>query len=188
MPISPQDLVKDVAEVVALPEVCTRVISMTEGTKYSAAEIAQVVGRDPGLTTQILKIANSPYYGFPSRIDTISRAVTVIGNRELRDLVLATSVINTFSHMEDAVADLNDYWRHSLYVGVVARHLGLGTGGEGIEIQVAERGGDDFRAGIDPPHLLLGLLDKGGLVEIGFVDQDKGAGFDLANDVGQGVD
>ncbi len=123
MPIGPQDLVKGVSELISLPDVCIRVTEMTASPNYTAADIACVVSRDPGLSAQLLKIANSPYYGFPSRIDTISRAVTVIGNRELRDLVLATSVIATFSNVKHDLLDLSRYWRHSLHVGVIARHL-----------------------------------------------------------------
>ncbi len=49
------------------------------------------------MTAHLLKIANSPLYGFTSRIDTISRAVMVIGTRGLRDLALATSAVDVFS-------------------------------------------------------------------------------------------
>lgn len=127
MPISARELVKGLSELVSLPDVCVRVNEMTEGTEFSAVEIAQVISQDPGLAAQILRIANSPYYGFPARIDTISRAVTIIGNRELRDLVLATSVINTFSLVEDDLLDLTSYWSHCLHVGVMARQLGART-------------------------------------------------------------
>ena len=56
----------------------------------SAVDITQVINTDPALTTHLLKIVNSPYYGFPSQISTISRFITIVGTSELNQLVLAT--------------------------------------------------------------------------------------------------
>ena len=123
MPISPEELVEGVTDLVSLPEVCFEVNAMTESTEYSASDIADVVSRDPALTAQVLRIANSAYYGFPAKVETVSRAVTVIGNRELRDLVLATSFVDSFAGMRHHIEGFQEFWRHSFQVGIVARSL-----------------------------------------------------------------
>ncbi|NOZ37879.1 MAG: HDOD domain-containing protein [Gammaproteobacteria bacterium] len=119
--MTPQDLVTGVIRLVSLPEVCLRVNEMMEDPSTSAKELGQVISRDTGLTARLLKIVNSSFYGFPSKIETVSRAVTVIGLRELRGLVLAASAVETFSKIPTEVLNRVHFWRHSVYCGVVAQ-------------------------------------------------------------------
>lgn len=120
---SAQDLVQGSLELASLPEVVMRTIDLLNDPKTSAAEIGKVLAEDPALTARLLKIVNSPFYGFPSRIDTVSRAITVIGTLELLDLILATSVIKAFRGIPTHLVDMDSFWEHSLYTGVVARIL-----------------------------------------------------------------
>lgn len=123
MTTSVQDLVNGSLELASLPEVVMRTIDLINDPDTSANEIGQVLSEDPSLTARLLKIVNSPFYGFPSRIDTVSRAITVIGTLELLDLILATSVIKTFRGIPTDLVDMDSFWEHSLYTGVIARIL-----------------------------------------------------------------
>lgn len=116
-------LVTGVASLVSLPEVCIQVNGMVDDDRSSAGDIARVISQDPGLTARLLKIANSSFYGFPSRIETVSRAVTIIGTRELRFLVLAASAVRSFDRISSDAIDMASFWRHSVYCGVIARLL-----------------------------------------------------------------
>ena len=120
---SAQDLVNDSLELASLPEVVMRTVDLINDPATSAAEIGQVLSEDPALTARLLKIVNSPFYGFPSRIDTVSRAITVIGTLELLDLILATSVVKAFRGIPTELVDMDSFWEHSLYTGLVARVL-----------------------------------------------------------------
>jgi HD-like signal output (HDOD) protein len=122
--MTPHELVKGISGLVSLPEVCVRVNEMAENPRYSASDIGKVIGQDVALTARLLKIANSPFYSHVSRVDTVSRAVTLIGARELRDLVVATSAMRMFSGIPSALVDMDSFWRHSICCGVVARILG----------------------------------------------------------------
>jgi len=119
--MTPHDLVTGVIRLVSLPEVCLRVNEMMEEPSTSARTLGEVISRDTGLTARLLKIVNSSFYGFPSKIETVSRAVTVIGLRELRGLVLAASAVETFSKIPTEVLNRVHFWRHSVYCGVVAQ-------------------------------------------------------------------
>lgn len=121
--ITPSELVTGVVRLVSLPEVCIRVNEMLEDPKINANDIGKVISQDTGLTARLLKIVNSSFYGFPSRIETVSRAVTVIGLRELRGLVLAASAVEAFSKIPNDVLNMVKFWRHSVYCGVVAKIL-----------------------------------------------------------------
>lgn len=120
---TPQELVSGVIRLVSLPEVCIRVNEMLEDPNVTAADLGKVIAQDTGLTARLLKIVNSSFYGFPSRIETVTRAVTVIGLRELRGLVLAASAVEAFSKIPNDVLNMVNFWRHSVYCGVVAQQL-----------------------------------------------------------------
>lgn len=121
MPIAPKDLVKGIAKLASLPEVCVRVNEMVDDPRYSAADVGKVISRDTALTAQLLRIANSSFFNFPAKINTISRAVTVIGERELRYLVLALSAVRAFNQVPVELTNMASFWRHSVYCGVVSR-------------------------------------------------------------------
>jgi putative nucleotidyltransferase with HDIG domain len=125
------DLVKGSLRLVALPETCARLTSLVDDPRSTGAMVAQVIGTDPGLCARLLRIANSPFYGFPSRIDTLERAVTVIGMHALRDLVLASSVIRIISRI--GIVDMRPFWRHSLICGLASRALGARCGATRLE-------------------------------------------------------
>jgi len=119
--ISLEDLVKDVAGLISLPDVCVRVKEMVESPEYSASEIGKVVSQDASLTARLLRIVNSAYYQYPSKIETVSRAVTIIGNRELRDIVFAATVAGIFEKISSDLIDIESFWRHAVYCGIVSR-------------------------------------------------------------------
>lgn len=123
MPFTASDLLDAVSDVVALPETCTRINQMVGDERYSAADIADVIRLDPGMSARLLKIANSPFFGFPSHIDTVAKAITIIGTEELRQLVLATSVIDMFARLPNELVSMETFWRHSLRCAVIARTI-----------------------------------------------------------------
>lgn len=123
MPFTAKDLVSAVSDIVSLPETVLRVNEMVDDPRSSAADIGEVIRQDPGMAARLLRIANSPFYGFPSYIDSVPRAITVIGTEELRDLVLATSAIEVFSDFPNELVSMETFWRHSLRCAVIARIL-----------------------------------------------------------------
>lgn len=123
MPVSPRELITGALDLPSLPEVVMRAIELVNDPEASAIDIGRVLSEDSALTARLLKIVNSPFYGFPSRIDTVSRAITVIGTLDLLDLILATSVVKMFSGVPNDLVSMDSFWKHSLYGGVVARLL-----------------------------------------------------------------
>jgi putative nucleotidyltransferase with HDIG domain len=96
---------------------------MIESQSTTAKQLGDVISRDPNLTARLLKIVNSPYYNFSSRIDTVSRAITIIGIRELSSLVLAVSAVKAFSRIPNELVNIDTFWRHSIYTALIAREL-----------------------------------------------------------------
>lgn len=118
-----QDLIRDISGLVSLPAVYYRVLELVEQENSTAAQLGEAISQDTNLTARLLRVANSAFYGFQSRIETVSRAITIIGLRELRDIVLATSAIEAFNKIPIDVANMYTFWNHSLYTGICARVL-----------------------------------------------------------------
>jgi putative nucleotidyltransferase with HDIG domain len=133
MSISPRELVSGAIEIASLPEIFLKVNEMIDSPRHSAADIGRIISHDAALSARLLKIANSVFYGFPSQIDTISRAIIVIGTRELRDLILATSVMRVFKGLPNDLVTMEDFWRHSICCGLAARSLAAQRGEQQVE-------------------------------------------------------
>jgi HD-like signal output (HDOD) protein len=118
-------LLDDVEGLVSPPDICLRLFELIHAPNTGAADIAAVVSVDPNLTARLLRMANSSFYSFSRKIDTISRAITVIGNTELYQLVLSISAVKTFAHIPNELVKMETFWRHSVYTGLLARALAI---------------------------------------------------------------
>lgn len=123
MALTAQSLVDDVGELVSLPEVVLRINEMVNDEHANAADIGRVISQDPGLATRLLKIANSPMYGSMRQIDSINRAVTILGTKQIRDIILSTTAAQVFEGIPNDVISVADFWHHSLYCALLARAL-----------------------------------------------------------------
>ncbi|MGD8926223.1 MAG: HDOD domain-containing protein [Thioalkalispiraceae bacterium] len=124
MPTSIDDIISQVDDLVSLPGVFLRINEMIESQESTAAEIGAVLSQDPGLTARLLRIANSPFYGLSKEVDSVSRAITIIGTQRLRDLVLATCAVEAFDGIPNELITMDDFWGHSLYCGLISKQLG----------------------------------------------------------------
>ncbi len=123
MSLDPASLVDETLELASLPAVVVRAMELLHDPQSSASDIGQVISNDPALSAKLLKIVNSAFYSFPSRIDTISRAITIVGTLEITDLILGSTAVDTFADLPNELVEMNQFWEHSLYTGVVARVL-----------------------------------------------------------------
>ena len=117
------ELIKGIDGLVTLPDVFIRINQLVEDPDSSAADIAKAVSQDPSFTVRLLRVANSPFYGFSSTIDTVARAVAVIGTSQIRNLALATAVARSFAGLPNDLVSMENFWHHSLYCALVARIL-----------------------------------------------------------------
>lgn len=118
-----QRLIGDVSFLVSPPDVCIKVFGLLESGSASAQEIGDVISHDPSLTARLLQLVNSSFFNFARRIDTVSRAITVLGTRELYSLVLAVSAIKSFSRLPVTLVNIDTFWRHGIFTGLLAREI-----------------------------------------------------------------
>jgi HD-like signal output (HDOD) protein len=116
-------LVNDAAVVYSLPLLYERLNQAINHPRSSISDITKVITEDAGLSSRILQMANSPMYGYYSNIDTISKAVTIIGTQQLRDMAMAISVMGVFRGIPEDLINMTSFWQHSITCGIIARVL-----------------------------------------------------------------
>ena len=106
-----------------LPHMVKKLTSMVESPDVTAQEVGKLISSDQVLGAKVLRLVNSPFYGFPGRISSISHAIILLGFNVIKGVVLSASV---FDIMERSMVGL---WEHSLgcaiISGTLSRKLGL---------------------------------------------------------------
>ena len=119
----PSDLVQGSVQLSSPPLIYQRLMEVINHPRGGAADVAKVVLEDAALTARLLRVVNSAFFAFPRSVDTVSQAVTLVGTSQIRDLALATSVVQLFKDVPKDLIDMDGFWRHSLACGVAARVL-----------------------------------------------------------------
>lgn len=118
-----EQLVQDSLTLISLPAAYTRLQEVMASEGSGMKDVADVVSLDPALAARLLRIANSAYYGLPSQVETITRAVNILGTRQIHDLALATSVAQAFEGLPNELMDMSTFWYRSVMCGFLAREL-----------------------------------------------------------------
>lgn len=108
----------------SLPRVAVELLELWEDESVSIARIARTVSTDPALSARLVRQANSPFYGFRSRVDSIERAVTLMGLNATMSLCLGFSLLRDRRRKGDEDFDHDRYWHRSAAAAVAARVLG----------------------------------------------------------------
>jgi HD-like signal output (HDOD) protein len=101
-------------QVPTLPEIMIRVLDVLEDEHSSADDITTILSSDPVITARVLRLANSAFFGARFQIDSIHRAVVTVGFEAVKQLTLATTVLQNFSRCSQQCLDPDDFWMHAL--------------------------------------------------------------------------
>jgi putative nucleotidyltransferase with HDIG domain len=94
-------------------------------TQCNLSTIGDTIQKDPDLTARLLRLANSPFFGFANRLSTVTEAVSLLGIQQIQDMIVASSVLEQFKGVPDNFVNKDSFWRHSLAVGITARLLAM---------------------------------------------------------------
>ncbi len=117
----------DHKELSSLPQTLAEVLRVARDENSSVKDMADVLLKDPGLTTRLLRVVNSPFYGAPKEITTVSQAVSRMGLRVVTALTLSASVYDITGKWQSGL-DRRRFWRHSLEVAVACRAIADAAG------------------------------------------------------------
>ncbi len=120
-----EDLIRDRnTQVPTLPVIVEKILSMAKEENTSAKSLAELISRDPAIANKILRLSNSAYYGMMKEIDSIPRAITIIGFNEVVSLTIGMSVISAFSGKEASKGfNMKGLWIHSLGCAFASRNI-----------------------------------------------------------------
>jgi HD-like signal output (HDOD) protein len=119
----PQDLVHELEDLVSFPPAAARIIELADDPESVASDLAEALSTDPALAARVLRVANSAYYSLGAPVDSIDRAVSVLGRRRVRDLVVGVSAVYAFENCPIDGAVLREFWSHSVCCGVLAAEI-----------------------------------------------------------------
>ena len=118
---------KKESDLPTLPVVIDRIISVASDEKTTTEELADVISYDQGMTNKLLKLANSVYYAQQTRVDTIKRAITVIGFDEIIGIALGMGILSSFTDKSGLSLDMKALWIHGIGVATVAKDIAKRT-------------------------------------------------------------
>jgi len=127
-------IMNEVRELPTLPTVYNALAEAVEQPVILIDKIADVISKDQATAFKILKVTNSPFYGFRGRIDTISKAIMFLGINEIKNIVFSFSVTKMFSGGNKVKGiTQQDLWAHSIAVGIFTRVIGQAQGIKNVE-------------------------------------------------------
>lgn len=133
MALDAERIVTNVLKVAALPEVALKFSEAIKNPLTSNQDLENIVSEDAALAAKVLMIANSALFNFPSKIDTIANAITIIGHKQLSEIILSCSIVAMFKDIPQDIIDMEQFWRHSISVATAARIIASSRREQNIE-------------------------------------------------------
>ncbi|MCU7834503.1 MAG: HDOD domain-containing protein [gamma proteobacterium symbiont of Taylorina sp.] len=107
----------------SLSTTVTKVLEICNKPNVSPNDLNKIISLDPVLTGNVLKLINSSYYSLPHQITSLTRAIIVLGINTVKNLALTTAVLGTVKGGRKSALSMDEFWSHSLCVGVTAKAL-----------------------------------------------------------------
>ena len=119
------DYAEKASDIFVLSDSFIRIKELIDDESSTIDDIADVILLDPALSGTILKLANSSFFNYPGKIDTISKAVLVLGITEVYNLVIAYFTTKAFTSIKASPQYLEDFWERSVDTALIIKYLGF---------------------------------------------------------------
>ena len=122
-------LMERMEDLPSLPSTVMTILDVLNNPESSANELSEALRHDQSLASRVLRLVNSAYYGFPRKIDTLQKAVTILGYSSIQNIILVTKIFEVVrSGSKEHSLNPKRFWRHSLGCGVTAQIIGTKLG------------------------------------------------------------
>jgi putative nucleotidyltransferase with HDIG domain len=122
-PVTLEQLIGKGQDLPSLPEIYLRVSEQLEDETSTVQQIGNTVQNDPAITTRVLKMVNSAYYGMPNEVASVSQAVSLLGRERLKHILIGSVLRGVFSELENPAFSMQVFWQHSIKTAIIARQL-----------------------------------------------------------------
>lgn len=127
---------KEIDNLPALPTTVMKVLEICKDANLKPADLNRVISLDPVLTGTVLKLINSAYYALTEKVNSIVRAIIMLGINTVKNLAISTSVMGQMQKTGSLGAlDMEGYWRHCLGVGATAKKIALTMGTDPKDVE-----------------------------------------------------
>ena len=116
-----QKFIGELAKNVSMPKIYLDIRKLIRQPHASINDYVELIQNDSTLTNRILRIANSDFFGFSRKVETLNQALNLIGIIQLHDLLLSSLCIRTFSAIPTQVFNMKAFWHYSTQCGIAAR-------------------------------------------------------------------
>jgi len=138
IPLKIEKLTNQIDTFPTLPSVVNRVLKITADPDSTSTDLNEVISPDIALTTCILKVANSAFYGLSSKVGSLQQAVTVLGFTEIRNLVISKAIFDSFKNFDNSMQlDIQRFWEHSFLCGLSSKLISSRFSGDNNDFFVA---------------------------------------------------
>jgi len=121
--MTPDTIISENLTLLSMPEIVVKLNSMLDDPDCTTTDIGNEISLDPALTVRVLKIVNSALYNLSTQVKNIPMAITILGMKQLRDIVMTTSVIKKFHSIPADLVNMNTFWHHSISCAISARTI-----------------------------------------------------------------
>jgi HD-like signal output (HDOD) protein len=129
-----EKILENFDEFPTLPTIYSNLLECISNPRSTVNDVAQIISKDQSAALKVLKSVNSPLYGISKKVETIKDAVFHLGFHEIKNLVVALSVVSTFKNLKPTKNfSLLEFWKHSVAVGVTSKLLGVASGEKNTE-------------------------------------------------------
>ncbi len=117
-------IVNNISSIPTLPVIASRVMELIRNPRTPIQEIASTISSDQSLTSAVLKVVNSAYYGFPRQISTVKHALVILGFNEIKNIVFTISILRSFPPKKNSpFFNHQAFWQHSLGCALASKML-----------------------------------------------------------------
>ena len=133
--ISLDELTSQIRDLPPMPDIAVKLLHASRDPEFSLREMVDLIKLDPALTTKVLKLCNSSYYGLPRKINSIQEALVYIGTDTLVNFILAGCLSSYYQTAQDGYGlETGELWRHSVGCALASQRLATVSGeGDGAE-------------------------------------------------------
>lgn len=153
------ETLEEIKDLPTLPSVYFKVDKLLKDKQASIENVARIIEIDPAMSSSILRLINSAFYGLHTKSNSISHAVMILGFNAVKNAIVSVAILDTLS-IKDRYQNFNiaDFWRHSVSVAVMGKQL--------AERSCLAAPDDAFMAGL--------LHDTGKIIMIKYFKEDFG--------------
>ena len=119
------NLIQKIEQIPTIPIVSQRVMEISGDDEAPFKDFVAIIEKDQSLASKILRVANSAFYGFSSRVSSLEHALVILGINEVKSIALGCSLYNFFSHSESDASERTRFWKHAIICSQVAKLLGI---------------------------------------------------------------